>query len=474
MWRTVQPYKNTLVAVVLFLISTHSQAQSAFVQYFKDETGSTNWQYVANFSSGILIIILSIVALFLLLTWRKAFHANKALTDIRDQLEQRVEQRTAELKASESYVANILRSLPLMLVGLNNQFQITHWNRQAEEIAGISTTDALGKDLWQIYPTINITPAQIEQAIEQQEPIHIKQSQSGLYYFNIIIYPLQELDNGGAVLLIDDVTQKILAENMLVHNDKMASMGELAATMAHDINAPLQGILFDLSSFQGLLANGRLMQQDSECGKEVERLNHLLEDASEKGRNVSAIINNLLNFSRQRTDKKILVDIAELMEHTLELASDVLVSHDNVRFNDFVIEKNYAASLPKINCYNIELQQAFLSLFRHAFDALIEQPGSAVPTIRIDINESYDSLWVRINHNGKPLSDEEQMSLFEPFFSSESNTPETNEAGKRLSFAYFIITDQHQGHMAVTSDEHSGTTFHMQLGLNYNPDQSLT
>lgn len=465
MWPMLKRVIYVFMVTVFILLSSSAHAQLNLIQYFKDEEGSTNWQYVANFSSGVLIITLSIVAVFLLITWRKAYLANRELTAIRNELEHRVEQRTAELKASEYYVANILKSLPLMLVGLNNQFQITHWNRQAEEIAGVSTEDALGKDLWQIYPTINITPSQIEQAIQQKEPIHIKQSQSGLYYFNITIYPLQELENGGAVLLIDDVTQKILAENMLVHNDKMASMGELAATMAHDINAPLQGILFDLSSFQRLLANGRLTQQDTEYGNEVDKLNHLLEDASEKGRNVTAIINNLLNFSRQRTDKKILVDVTELMEHALELASDVLVSTDNIRFSDFEIEKHYADKLPKVNCYNIELQQAFLSLFRHSFDALLAQSASVVPKIKININESYDSLWIRINHNGKPLSEEEQMSLFEPFFSSDSNSPESNEAGKRLSFAYFIITDQHQGHMAVTSDASSGTTFHMQLGI---------
>lgn len=465
MWPSLQRSIYSIFATLLLMVSSTAHARFNLVDYFKDERGSTNWQYVANFSSGVLIITLSIVAIVLLLTWRKATRANKELTAIRNELETRVEQRTAALQASESYVANILKSLPLMLVGLNNQCQITHWNRKAEEIAGVSTTDALGKDLWQIYPTISITQAQIKQAIEQQEPIHIKQSQSGLYYFNIIIYPLQELDNGGAVLLIDDVTQKILAENMLIHNDKMASMGELAATMAHDINAPLQGILFDLSSFQRLLANGRLMQQDSECGKEVEKLNHLLEDASEKGRNVTAIINNLLNFSRQRTDEKIEVDVVELMEHTLELAADVLMSADNFRFSDFMIEKHYQGNLPKLLCYNIELQQAFLGIFRHAFDALHEMKEVVSPKLKIEMSESYDTLWIRINHNGKRLTEEEQMSLFEPFFSSDQTDQASQDAAKRLSFAYFIITDQHQGHMAVTSDENSGTTFHMQLGL---------
>lgn len=467
MRQTAKRFFYPLVSALLFLTASSAQASLNLGQYFKDEKGSTNWQYVANFSSGVLIITLSIVAIILLLTWRKAHRANRELTQIRNELEQRVEQRTAALKASESYVANILRSLPLMLVGLNSQGQITHWNRQAEQIAGVTTEEALGRDLWQIYPTISITPSQIEQALQQNEPIHIKQSQSGLYYFNIIIYPLQELEVPGVVVLIDDVTQKILAENMLIHNDKMASMGELAATMAHDINTPLQGILFDLSSFQRLLANGRLLQAEStenDCGKEVERLNHLLEDASEKGRHVTAVINNLLSFARQRTDEKVPAKVTDLMEHALELASDVLISPDDLRFNAIPVERDYASNLPLLNCYNIELQQAFLSLFRHAFDALTEDGLPAEPKIRISISESCDTLWVRIQHNGKALTDEEQMSLFEPFFSSdETQERHINEAGKRLSFAYFIVTEQHQGHMAVTSDPEAGTTFHIQL-----------
>ncbi len=466
MQQSVNRFIYFFIAALFLLPSSALHASLGLGQYFKDERGTTNWQYVANFSSGVLIIILSVVALILLLTWRKAHRANRELTLIRNELELRVEQRTVELKASESYIANILRSLPLMLVGLNNKGQITHWNRQAEEIAGVSTAEALGMDLWQIYPTISITPAQIEQALNSNEPMYIKQSQSGLYYFNITIYPLQGQGEPGAVILIDDVTQKILAENMLVHNDKIASMGELAATMAHDINAPLQAILFDLSSFQGLLTSGKLMQTQGETSQEIERLNHLLADASDKGRNVAAIINNLLTFARQRTDKKMPAQVPDLLEHALQLAGDVLVSTHNFRFSDIQIARHYDDNLPSLPCYNIELQQAFLSLFRHAFDAITESNLTTyAPCIRIHVSKSYDTLWIRINHNGTPLSDEEQMALFEPFFSNDESNPHINEAGKRLSFAYFIITEQHEGHMAVTSDTESGTTFHMQLSL---------
>jgi len=72
--------------------------------------------------------------------------------------------------------------------------------------------------------------------------------------------------------------------------------------------------------------------------------------------------------------------------------------------------------------------------------------------------------WIKIQHNGVGLTDEELMFLFEPFVKKDA-AEVGYDAGKRLSFAYFIITEQHQGQLAVTSDIDVGTTFHIQLLL---------
>ncbi|RAU18451.1 PAS domain-containing sensor histidine kinase [Nitrincola tibetensis] len=451
--------RHIYLSCLLILISP--LAQASLINYFKTADGRTNWQYIANFSSGVLIILLSVVVFFLFMTWRKAFKTNKELTLIRGQLEERVAQRTSALKASQAYLDDILCSLPLMLIGLDKNHLITQWNNKAEDISGVSREKALGSPLWDTYPTLNITEEHLNSALKSQEAIYIKQSQNGLYYFNITIYPLQNQMDAGVVILIDDVTQKILAENMLIHNDKMSSMGELAATMAHDINAPLQGILLDLSSFQGLLTSGQLMAENSSCGKEVQRLNHLLEDASEKGRNVTAIINNLLTFARQRSDIRQAADLTEITQHALTLAGDVLTSSKYLNFSEIRIEKAFDTNLPKVACYIIEMQQALLSLFRHTYDALIAA-RTTDPLIRIEINLVYDAIWIKIHHNGATLSDDEQMTLFEPFFSNPSDSG-SEDMSKRLSFAHFIITEQHQGHIAVTSDPKYGTTFNIQL-----------
>jgi len=460
---------------------------------FKYPDGSTNWQHVANWSGGILILLLSIAVINLFLTRRQVRKSNQQLEEIRSQLELRVQERTAtldesnrllketntlleneitkhvstaeRLRASETYIKNILRSMPLMLVGVNRDGQITQWNKRAEDITGLHADEVLGKKLWDAYPVITVSPEQVGEAMEKNETITIKHSQRGQYYFDITIYPLQDQVEPGVVILLDDVTKKILAENMLIQNDKISSMGELASSMAHDINMPLQSILFDLRAFQSLLSDGSQYMDAATSEVMTDKLGKLLSQVYEKGEKVASIVHNLQEFARGRSDRKQLCNIVDVMEHTLELAGDVLSAPSKLKFVDIQIARNYEEGLPMIPCYVTELQQAFLSLFRHAYDALgrVEEPDHK-PLIKIQMNVSYDSFWIRIQHNGVGLSNEELLYLFEPFV--RKDTPEVSyDAGKRLSFAYFIITEQHQGQMAVTSDINVGTTFHIQLQL---------
>lgn len=484
-----------MIRYLLFIsIFLQSQALYAGVRMqFKYPDGSTNWQHVANWSGGILILLLTIAVVNLFLTRRKVRKSNLELNKIRSELELRVQERTAtldesnrllketnklleneiakhvstaeRLRASEAYIKNILRSMPLMLVGVNKDGQITQWNKRAEDITGMKANEVLGKNLWDAYPIITVSPAQVVKAMEKNETITIKHSQRGQYYFDITIYPLRDQVESGVVILLDDVTKKILAENMLIQNDKISSMGELASSMAHDINMPLQSILFDLRAFQSLLTDSSKYMDGATSDVTTVKLGSLLSQVYEKGEKVASIVHNLQEFARGRSDRKQLCNIVDVMEHTLELAGDVLSAPSKLKFIDIQIVRNYQDGLPMIPCYVTELQQAFLSLFRHAYDALgrVEDPAHK-PVIKIQMNVSYDSFWIRIQHNGVGLTNEELLYLFEPFV--RKDTPEVGyDAGKRLSFAYFIITEQHQGQMAVTSDIKVGTTFHMQLQL---------
>ncbi len=485
-WQTLS------TSIALFFYSSSSYA--GFIHYFKDEEGRTKWQYVANFSSATLILLLSITAISLFFSHRRASKANRALREIRADLEQRVLERTAtldesnrlltnannaleqeieghkkttsQLEESEHYLNNILQSMPSMLIGLDDKMDITHWNRCAEEITGVTRDKALGNNLWQAYPTITISPDQVCKVLESKTPTTIKHSQRGQYYFDIRVYPLQGKAVPGIVILIDNVTQRTLAENMLIQRDKMSSMGELAANMAHDINTPLQIIVDDLHKLQKTLSSDSL---------DKNTLNTVLLDAIEKGKQGSNVIRNLLDFSRSRGDVMRDSDVTEIIENAINLAKNTLSESSGLRFENIHIERDYEENLPKVPVYVSELQQVFLSLLRHSCHSLSLIAKSAFkPSIKIIVQECYDALWIKIQHNGKGLTAEEQHELFEPFFNSsvdftgiEKNSQKrrNGEAENRLSFSHFIITEHHKGQIAVTSDVDVGTTFHMQFEI---------
>ena len=87
-----------------------------------------------------------------------------------------------------------------------------------------------------------------------------------------------------------------------------------------------------------------------------------------------------------------------------------------------------------------------------------------MPCIRISVTQLYDDLWVRFQHNGQSVSDQDQQYLFESFTADDSEASQY-EAEQRLSFTHFIVTEQHQGQIAVMSEPDQETTFSIQLPL---------
>lgn len=484
--------KNTFLLVILAMQS--SPALAFEIDFFRQADGHTNWQYLANYMGSTLLILLTIVSVYLFIARRKAYKANSELTAIRNELEKRVAERTEtlnesnkllldsnilleeevsrhvvttkQLKSSESYIKDILISMPLMLVGLDRNGCITHWNKQVEDVSGISVTDSLGKALWDVYPQMTVLPEHVQKSIEDKEIIYLKKSLRSVYHYDIIIYPLN-CEDSGVVILVDDVSKQTAAENMLIHNDKISFMAELASSMAHDINLPLQSIMMEVRRFQRLIS----VKTDDEFSQvsdsdQAYKLNTIASDMSDKAEQVSTIINNLLAFSRSQHSEKQMANIVDVMENTISLANEVVSISEDLTFKNITLEKNFEKNISLVPCYITELQQVFLSLFRHASYALgmKNKSVSFEPLIKIILSESYDNVWIKVQHNGCGLTTEEQMSLFEPLFTDKSST-EKFDAGERLSFSYYIITEQHQGNMAVTSDIELGSTIHIQLPI---------
>jgi len=446
---------KALSAISLLLVSSLARA-SLIDEYFKDENGETIWQYVANFTGGVLLILLSIA--FSVLIWKhlQAKRANHELQEMRDVLEIRVSERTKDLQAtteqlkfSEGYIRDILESMPMTLIGLDRDLQITRWNDEAETLTGVPKNKALGLNLWDVFPTISLNKHQLLSVIDKRETIVIKHSQRGRFYYDVTVYPLSDTDDGGIVILIHDVTERIMAENMLVQRDRMSTMGEFAATMARDIDTPLQILAVDIDKVASNI--------DADAANA-----DLLHDAVTRIQQARAVINNLLGFASTGESEKQDADIVELVEHTLELGSELLTESDRLHFRDVDIVRNYEEKLPPLLCVSTELQQAILGILRHSLRAMATNSVDRKAQIQIELMECYDAIWMRIHHNGIGLTGEQQQQVFEPFFLNDQSSAESCVP---LSFSHFIITERHKGQIAVTSDINLGTTFHIQLPL---------
>ncbi len=455
------PMTKWLFALALGTISVHVYA--GIFDIYKNPDGTTKWQWVANSALSVLILTLLIVAIFLLIANTRVRRVNRELTDIKATLEDRVARRTASLietteilKSREQYINNIVESMPLMLIGLNQKMEIIQWNRVAETATGRPIATVLGKNLWDAYPAITLTPAHVAEVLRNKTTMAIKHSQRDQYYFDMTLYPLNDKDETGVIILVDDITKQMKAENKVSERDKMSAMGELASGMAYDINLPLQSILSGLLNAQEKLTTHDLNNIKTE-------LSETLKNACFSGQQASSIIQNLLDLANSHNDEKVLADVTFLMDQSITLASKLFTDLSGLRFSSINVTRHYHDNLPQIPCFQSELQQVFIRLLRAAFHSL-NNNGQHNPAINIEISEFYDSLWIKVQHNGKALSPMEQEDIFQPFFSISDRKPAC-PVEHRLSYSYFIITDHHDGQMSVTSDEKFGTCFNIQLPL---------
>lgn len=455
--------KRLLLTLPLF----SAQVWANFLDPFKNPDGSTRWQYVANFSSSILIITLLIVLVFLIRAHVRAMRSNRALTHMKATLEERVAQRTAvlqetteQLKNREAYITSIVDSMPIILIGLNHKLEVTQWNRMAETITGRPIADVLGLNLWKAYAAITLTPEQVTGVLESKQTLTLKHYQRGQYSFDITVYALTEQKETGLVILVSDVTKQVNAENKLAERDKISSMGELASAMAYDISLPLQTISSSLLTAQHQLA-------DAELPGIKNALASALKMAMQSGNQASAIVRNLLDLARSHRDEKQQVHVQQIMDRSIEEAKALFADANGLRFSQIAINRHYDTSLPAIACFPSELAQVFVRLLRCAFYSLnaLAKDETGHPAIDIEISEFYETLWIKLHHNGKCLSSEEQLDIFQPYFSLTTHSL-TYPAEQRLSYSYFIITEHHRGQMAVTSNESHGTSFHIQLPMN--------
>jgi two-component system NtrC family sensor kinase len=235
-----------------------------------------------------------------------------------------------------------------------------------------------------------------------------------------------------------------MTQEQLIRSEKLASLGKLAATIAHEINNPLAAVLTYIRLMMKLARKNEISPERSE---EISRYLQTME--SETAR-CGEIVKNLLAFSRHST--------ITIEEHRIETIIDkaiALINHE-LEMKEIKLIKHNERELPKIQCDSKQMQQALLNLVVNASEAMAK--GG---TLNVESRRSQETgyLEVIISDTGSGIPAEDLKNIFEPFFTTKE---EGKGVGLGLSVVYGIIT-RHNGFIDVTSEPGKGSTFKIRL-----------
>ena len=256
----------------------------------------------------------------------------------------------------------------------------------------------------------------------------------------------EELEGWGKNLeqMVEQRTHEVTQmQAQLIRSEKLASLGELVAGIAHEINNPLTGILVFSS----------LIESDAKID---DRLRSDIQTVIRETKRCASIVQGLLEFARCSTPQMGLCCVNDVSDTALSL-----IEHQ-ILFQDITVVRQYASDLPPLLLDPNQLEQVLVNMFLNAGQAML---GEGMLMITTGVNPERDHVFLKISDNGCGIPEPNLAKIFDPFFSTKAN----KGTGLGLSVSYGII-EKHGGGIDVASEVGIGTTFTIRLPL---PQKSL-
>lgn len=254
---------------------------------------------------------------------------------------------------------------------------------------------------------------------------------------------------------VDEKTEQLRrAQVNIIQMEKMASLGKLAATVAHELNNPLEGVLTYARLLKKKIRPGELSPE------QVSEIVEVLSIISDETARCGSIVKNLLLFSRQRVGEFSEEDLRAIVERSVKLIEHHLKMH-NIK-----LELDLGNQPAVLLCDPYQIEQALLALEINAVEAM---PEGGVLSISINSVPELEAVRLKISDTGIGIREEDIPHIFEPFFTTKK---EGKGTGLGLSIVYGII-ERHGGSIAVQSRLHEGTTFTITLPCNSRPTEGI-
>ena len=401
-------------------------------------------------------------------------HTNRKL-ELEVQVRSKIEKK---LTGFQNYLNSIIDSMPSALIALDEQLYVTQWNQEASALSGTRLDEALNQPIFLAFQPLKPYLPQLKAAVEQHTVERIERvtwvKDDEAKHYALTFYPLMGGAGRGVVIRIDDITQRLSLEEMMVQSEKMLSVGGLAAGMAHEINNPLGAILHNVQNIRRRLSPElpKNLEHAEQVGVELDTVNRylqsrevpqLLDGIQQAGARAAKIVTHMLSFSRLSNRQLVPCDLPALIDQAVEIAGndfDLTVGFD---FKGQAIIRQFDPQLGPVPGTANELEQVLLNLLKNAAQAIHQRPDDSEPG-RIILRTRLNPPWaeIQVEDNGIGMSENVRKRTFEPFFTTKEIGQGT---GLGLSVSYFIITNNHKGQMEVHSTPGQGTCFTLRLPL---------
>ena len=372
-------------------------------------------------------------------------HTQTALVDSMRYVEERLEHSrsrlrglSADLDSLRRYHRQVLLDLPLGVCTIDRERTVTLWNFAMEVMTGVRASDVVGislKQLPQPWGSLlaGFASARDEHIHHLEVKHHAKARWFNLHKAAILTptpadHPVEEAPTS-QVMLLEDLTNLETLESELAHSDRLASIGRLAAGVAHEIGNPVTGI--------ASLAQNLRAEDDPEVIQES------IEEILNQTKRITAIVQTLMNFSRSGgigTDIQTFL-LKEVGDEAIRL---LRLTHRGRQ----VACDNLCPGELSIECDRQALFQVLVNLLTNAYDA--SSPGDRVDLLASDLG---NRIKIEILDQGAGIEQQQLETIFEPFYTTK---PPGEGTGLGLALAYKIISDQH-GTIQVDSEPGVGT-----------------
>ncbi len=406
-------------------------------------------------------------------------------------------QAEIEREQTKNELQQLFNAISSILIGIDASNRVSRWNQVAEKTFAISADEVLGRSLLEL--DLSWDTRIVEEALEQcrsaNRPHRVNdlpfiRSDGKNGFLGLTLNPIQCRKAFCNILIMGaDITQQKLLESQLNQAQKLESIGQLAAGIAHEINTPTQYVsdnvhflkdafadLTDLiGKYRDVIEQVKSGEPVSESIEELEELEEevdlqylaqevpaALDQSLEGLGRVARIVLAMKEFSHPGENQKQKVDINKALEST------ITVSRNEWKYVA-EMKTEFDPQLPLVPCLPGEINQVFLNIIVNAAHAIADKIGSQPETKGlITINTGHDDnhCEIRISDTGKGIPEAIRHRIFDPFFTTKEVGKGT---GQGLAISHDVVVNKHCGSIAVETETGQGTTFVIRLPLN---DQS--